>query len=618
MSLKLVRSGMVYWTTSKTNSVNSLSGIGIGSQDSSGCEAWVVNAYSSRAVRFPSSEECLAARVDKALKHGGAWKGFARLDERAKADILWFLDSWKRDWSLVSVDNGRLLGTRGFISFRRSPWVQFIISPPRPIVTSIDHVERVHEDQDDIGTSSKHPRRGSHASTVILGSENGHNGEGERMGSDVEDGNVAQRRSEPLQRHAGDVEWIPPREEQERRRDPHNRGPPPPPPTFMPHDYGPPPRRSTFIPHYHNPSQNQQLVLRDTEQHGQPRPPQPTSIPPPRRDPPNESGQGTWGPPREVVEQERPPHYYASDSDGKISFSGRPTSIPLDPHMSNRERALVRRPGGSAREENRRRERVERALTDSIRLRGEDISETPVVVHGRTGRLSTSKKTERQGQNRRHKAPAQERLHRNKYETSEEEDYVPISNPPTHSGSGAKLTDEELILKNLRRFTTFQAEVHEVSSDDIAISSASKTSSYRRREQDREQESALDRRFTFYDRNTRMISDEPTAMTGEDELIDVLRPNAAKPPNELAHESSAVNVASVHDDTGTDAISGPEPDDEITSPLRRRARFQGDERLAQDRGKSLIKRSATEPISKVKPSITRSATVEDFEPEGED
>ncbi|KAI4138040.1 MAG: hypothetical protein LQ341_004845 [Variospora aurantia] len=337
-----------------------------------------------------------------------------------------------------------------------------------------------------------------------------------------------------------------------------------------------------------------------------------------RDTPPNESSQRTRSPPRDVgpklsfVGQERPPHYYASDSDGKISFSGRPTSIPLDPHMSNRERALVRRPGGSAREENRRRER------ESIRLRGEIISKTPVVVHGRPGRSSPSKKTERQVQNRRHKAPAQERLHRIEYDTSEEEDYVPILNPPTLAGSGAKLTDEELILKNLRSFTTFQGEVHEVSSDDIAVSSASKTSSYRRREQDREQESALERRFTFYDRNTGMISDEPTAITGEDELIDVLRPNAAKPPNELAHKSSAVNVASVHHDIGTDAISGPEPDDEITSPLRRRARFQGDEGLAQDRGKSLIKRSATEPISKAKPSITRSATVEDFGPEGED
>ncbi|KAL8979602.1 MAG: hypothetical protein Q9177_006097, partial [Variospora cf. flavescens] len=491
----------------------------------------------------------------------------------------------------------------------------------------------------DTDTSSKHLRRGSHASAVTLGSENSHNGEGERMGSYGEDGNVVQGRSEPLPRHAGDMEWNPPREEQERRRDPHNRGPPPPPPTFipyaygsplpqpptsMPHDYGPPPRRSTFIPPYHNPSQNQQLVLQDTEQHGQPRPPQPTSIPPPRRDPPNESVQGTWGPLREVgpqltfVEQERPTHYYASDSDGKISFSGRPSTVPLDPHMSNRERALVRRPGCSAREENRRRERIERILNESIRLRGEDISKTPVVVHGRPGRLSPSKKTERQVQNRRHKAPAQERLHRIKYDTSEEEDYVPILNPPTLAGSGAKLTDEELILKYLSSFPTFQGEVHEASSDDIAVSSASKTSSYRRREQDREQESALDRRFTFYDRNTGMISDEPTAMTGEDELIDVLRPNAAKPPNELAHKSSAANVASVHHDTGTDAISGPEPDDEITSPLRRRARFQGDEGLAQDRGKSLIKRSATEPISKAKPSITRSATVEDFEPEGED
>ncbi|KAL9018588.1 MAG: hypothetical protein Q9185_004104 [Variospora sp. 1 TL-2023] len=544
------------WTTSKTNSVNSLSGIGIGSQDWSGCEAWVLDASSCRAIELPSSEKWFAAKVDKALKHGGLWKRFARLDERVKAEIL----------------------------------------------------------------RSKLPTRQKRAPTAILGSENGHNWERERTVSHGEDGNVVQGKSEPLQRHAGDMEWHPLREEEERRRDPHNRGPPPPPPTFMPHDYGPSPRRSTFIPHYHNPSQNQQLVLRHTEQHGQPRPPQPTPIAPPRRDPPNESGQGTWGPPCEVgpklnfFEQERPPHYYASDTDWKISFLGRPTIIPLDPHMSNRERALVRRPGRSAREENRRRERVERVLNESIRLRGEDISKTPMVVHGRPGRSSPSKKTERQVQNRRHKAPAQERLHRIEYDTSVEEDYVPILNPPTLAGSGAKHTDEELIMKNLRRFTTFQAEVHEVSSDDIAISSTSKTSS----SSSASITSSYRRKSKIESRSLLLREDEPTAMTGEEELIDVLRPNAAKPPNELAHKSSAVNVASVHDDTGTDAISGPEPDDEITSPLRRRARFQGDEGLAQDRGKSVIKRSATEPISKAKPSITRSATVEDFEHEGED
>lgn len=526
--------------------------------------------------------------------------------------------------------------------------------------------------------AQKRPVQQVHAPTsydAMLGVGNGHNGERERMGFRDEGGNVVQG--------------------QERGRDPYNRGPPPPPPTFIPHNYGPPPPpptfiphnygsppppptfiphnygppppRSTFIPHNHDPPQNQQLVVRDMNQQltekglERPRPLPPAFIPPPpRRDLSNESGRRTWSPPREV---ERSPHYHSSDSFGEILFSRRPTTVRLDPHMSNKERALVRRPGGSRPVESYMRERI---LNDSIRVRGEDITKTPMVVHGRTARMSTPKKTKRQVHNGRQEVPAQNRLHRNKYETSEEEDNAPISNPPRHAGSGANLTDEELILKTLRKFTTFQGEVYPSKSDDIAISSAPATSPYGRREssvkarresndtvrfswpavakerhgriqdvspaatadvekeqkrsweQNREQESAPDRRFTFYDRNTGAKSDELIAMTGEDENIDVLGPKEAKPPNELAHKSSAAKVASVYRATEPDSFSGPEPNDEISSQLHRRARFRGDEGLARDPAKSLIKRSATEPVSKAKPPISRSATVEDFGPEGED
>ncbi|CAO1596166.1 hypothetical protein XANCAGTX0491_000020 [Xanthoria calcicola] len=576
-----------------------------------------------------------------------------------------FLKDQKNGWSLVLIDTRKFLGIRGLRSIRHDKWVRFIISRPRS-------VRNIIEIEDDVWSEKK----------------------------DQKDMNTA------LERRAGGVERIPPREPLGGARNPHNYGPPPPPPTFNPYNYGPPPppptfnpynygpppppptfnpynygpppppptfnpynygsppRRSTFMDNNRYPPQNQQLVLRDTDQQlarrsfERPRPPPPNFVAPPRRDLPNELSRRTASPPREVgaklssVGQDNPPH----DSSSESSWVGYPD-------VSNMERALVRRHGGSPRVESYMREPI---LKDSIRVRGEDVGGTPVVLDGRTKRLSTLETTKPKVQTRRHKVPAQHRLHRNKYETGEEEDYVPNSNPPRHAGSGAKLTDEEVILKTLRRFTTFQDDVNPSSSGDIAISSASTTSSHGRREstvksrrasndtvrsswpaaakerhgrirdvspaatatlekeqkqpweQNREQESALERRLVLYDRDTGVISDEPTAMTGQDEPVDALKSNAAKPSNELAHKSSAVNIASVHHDTGTDSVSGPEPNDEITSQSHRRARFQEDEGLARDTGKNPIKRSATEPISKAKPSISRSATVEDFEPEGED
>lgn len=646
---------------SETFSLNSKSHLETRAEDWLDCEAWVVDAYSGTFIHFPSSDEWLAAKIDKALNEGGAWRDFARLNERLRTELMRFLRNRKRNWSLVLIDTRNILGIRGLRSIRHNGWVRFVISPPRSnrstATATEDGVESEKNDQEDINTRLKHPARQVHAPTahdVMLGVENGHNGERERTGFRGEDDNV----------------WEPPGGE----RNPHNRGPPPPPPTFGPYNYGPPPPRSTHIDHNHYPSQNQQLVIRDTSQQlarrsfERSRPPPPTFIPPPRRDLPNESNRRTWNPPREVgaklspVGQERPPHYYSSDSDWEISFSRRPTTVSLDPYTSNKERALVRRSGGSPRVESYMREPV---LNDSTRVRGEDVSDAPVVVDGRTKRLSMLETTKPQDQDRRHKVPAKQRLQRNKHETSEEEDYIPDSKPPRHAGSEAKLTDEEVILKTLKKFTTFQGEVNPSSSGDIAINSASPTPPYRRREstvesrrasndtvrsswpaaakerhgrlrdlspaatadlekeqkrpweQNREQESALERRFTLYDRDTGVISDEPTAMYGEDELIDVLESNAAKPLNELAHKSSAANPASVHHDTATNSFSGPEPNDEITSQSHRRARFQEDEGLARDTRKNLIKRSATEPISKANPSISRSATVEDFGPEGE-
>ncbi|KAI4264431.1 MAG: hypothetical protein L6R42_000456 [Xanthoria sp. 1 TBL-2021] len=652
-------------------------------EDWSDCEAWVVDAYSGAAVHFPSSDKWLAAKIDKALNNGRAWRDFARLNERLRTELMRFLNDQKKGWSLVLIDTRNILGIRGLRSIRHDKWVRFIISPPRSIRNIIEtEVVRERKDQKYINTSPWSRARQvhvptAHDATLVL--DNGHNVERERTGSRGEVEYVVRRGSGALERRAGGVECIPPREPPGGARNPHNDGPPPPQPTFNPYDYGPPPppptfnaynygsppRRSTFMDNNRYPPQNQQLVVRDTNQQlarrsfERRRPPPPTFIPPLRRDLPNELSRRTGSPPREVgaklssVRQDSPPHDSSSDSGWKVVY----------PDESNMERALVLRHGGSPRVESYMREPV---LNDSIRVRGEDVGETPVVVDGRTKRLSTLETTKPQVQTRRQKVPAQHRLHRNKYETSEEEDYVPNSNPPRHAGSGAKLTDEEVILKTLRKFTTFQGDVNPSSSGDIAISSASTTSSHGRREstvksrrasndtvrsswpaaakerhgrirdvspaatatlekeqkrpweQSREQESALERRFALYDRDTGVISDEPTAMTGEDELIDVVESNAAKPSNELAHKSSAVNLASVHHDTGTDSFSGPEANDEITSQSHRRARFQEDEGLARDTGKNLIKRSNTEPISKAKPSILRSATVEDFGPEGED
>ncbi|KAL8893636.1 MAG: hypothetical protein Q9192_005074 [Flavoplaca navasiana] len=654
-------------------------------EDWSDCEAWAVDAYSGAAVHFPSSDEWLAAKIDKALNNGRTWRDFARLSERLRAELMRFLNDQKKGWSLVLIDTRKIMGIRGLRSIRHDKWVRFIISPPRSIRRIIeveeDDVESEKKDQKEINTSPWRRARQVHDPTARdapLVLDNGHNVEGERTWSRGEDDNVVQGGSGAFERRAGGVERIPPREPPEGTRNPHNDGlpppqptsnpfdygPAPPSPTFSPYNYGSPPRRSTFMDNDRYPPQNQQLVLRDTNQQlarrsfERPRPPPPTLIPPPRRDLPHELLRRTGSPPREVgaklssVRQDSPPHDSSYDSGWKVVY-------PDEPNM---ERALVRH-GGSPRVESYMREPV---LNDSIRVRGEDVGETPVVVDGRTKRLSTLETTKPQVQARRHKVPAQHRLHRNKYETSEEEDYLPNSKPPWHAGSGAKLTDEEVILKTLRKFTTFQGDVNPSSSDDIAISSASTTSSHGRKEstvksrrasndtvrsswpaaakerhgrirhvspaatatlgkeqkrpweQNREQESALERRFALYDRDTGVISDEPTAMTGEDELIDVVESNAAKPSNELAHKSSTVNLVSVHHDTGTDSFSGPEPNDEITSQSHRRARFEEDEGLARDTGNNLIKRSATEPISKAKPSIFRSATVEDFGPEGDD
>ncbi len=589
-------------------------------EDWSDCEAWVVNAYSGAAHQFPSSDEWLAAKIDKALNNGRAWRDFARLNERLRTVLMRFLNDRRIGWSLVLIDTRDILGIRGLRSIRHANWLRFIISPPRPVRNTM-------EIEDDVWSGKK----------------------------DQKDINTA------LERRAGGVD---PREPLGGARNPHNDGPPPPPSTFNPYNYGPPPRRSTFMDNNRYPPQNQQLVLRDTNQQlarrnfERRRPPPPNVIAPPSRDLPNELSRRTGSPPREVgaklrsVGQDSPPHDSSSE-DSWVAFRDK----------SNKERALIRRHGGSTRVESYMREPI---LNDSIRVRGEDVGGTPVVVDGRTKRLSTLETTKPKVQTRRHNVPAPHRLHRNKYETGEEEDYVPNSNPPRHAGSGAKLTDEEVILKTLREFTTFQDVVNPRSSGDIAISSASTTSSHGRREstvesprasndtvrsscpaatkerhgrirdvspaatatlekeqkrpweQNREQQSAIERRLVLYDRDTGVISDEPTAMTGEDEPVDVLESNAAKPSKELAHKLSAVNSASVYYDPGTDSVSGQEPNDEITSQSHRRARFQEDEGLARDTGKHPIKRSATEPISKAKSSISRSATVEDFEPEGED
>ena len=584
------------------------------------CETWVVNAYSGAAVQFPSSDEWLAAKIDKALNNGRAWRDFARLNERLRTDLMRFLNDQKNGWSLVLIDTQNFLGIRGLRSIRNDKWVRFIISPPRS-------VRKIIEIEDDINTHVPT----AHDATLVL--DKGHNVEGERTRSRGEDDNVAQGGSGALERRAGDDGPLPPQP----TSIPYNYGPPPPQPTFNPYNYGPPPPQPTFYPYDYGP------------------PPPPDLIAPPRRDLPNESSRRTGSPTREVgaklgsVGQDSAPHGYPSE----------PIWL-VDPDDSNMERALVRRHGGSPRVESYMREPI---LNDSIRVRGEDVGGTTVVVDGRTERLSTLETTRPQDQTRRHKVPTQHRLHRDKYETGEEEDYVPNSNPPRHVGSGAKLTDEEVILKTLRRFTTFQDDVNPSSSDDIAISSASTTSSLGRREptvesrrasndtmrsswpaaakerhgrirdvspaatatlekeqkrpreQNREQ---VPTTVSWFTSPFRRFPPRPLAMTGQDEPVDVLESNAAEPSNNLAHESSAVNSASVHHDTGTDSVSGPEPNDEITSQSHRRARFQEDEGLARDTGKNPIKRSATEPISKAKPSISRSATVEDFEPEGED
>ncbi|KAL8995989.1 MAG: hypothetical protein Q9169_004405 [Polycauliona sp. 2 TL-2023] len=133
-----------------------------------------------------------------------------------------------------------------------------------------------------------------------------------------------------------------------------------------------------------------------------------------------------------------------------------------------------------------------------------------------------------------------------------------------------------------------------------------------------EQESSNpDKRFSIHDPDTTLTAEKPRPKADHNNAIDVAGSDASQSPNESGQGSSAKNMSHTFQSAGADTLYGQASNHDTLNSMQRRVTFRKDEGLARDLGKSLIKRSTTEPMSRMLSPPKRSATVEDFEPEAD-
>lgn len=157
-------------------------------------------------------------------------------------------------------------------------------------------------------------------------------------------------------------------------------------------------------------------------------------------------------PTNQGAEGVRPEHIDTFNAIADSSSSREPN---VDTARLNQDRALVVRPGGSRRFEDYMQERV---LDDSIRVRGYDIPGSVAGNPNRSEKLPTSAKAIWETNTERRWSLARELLRSKTHRESEDEKDGSIRSPRKQSSSEDQPNNEEMILRILRRFTTFQAD----------------------------------------------------------------------------------------------------------------------------------------------------------------
>ena len=248
-------------------------------------------------------------------------------------------------------------------------------------------------------------------------------------------------------------------------------------PDFLREDYGHTTGRGGVIiddaqeeRHKYSSPQQQQLIIRRPEREyprerswERRRPPEREEIIIRRneRSPSTESRRGRVRPPKHerivirALERGQPGRSYTNDTVRDTTLSRRPTLGSPDPRSPNQDFALVRRTGGSRRVNDYMQDRV---LDKSIRIRGEDHSRSPAGRYSNIRRFSAPFKTRQHSSHERGRAPIPRRLGFTMHGDSEDDDDVRMDYAEKKSSSETELTDEELIARTLKRFTTFQPD----------------------------------------------------------------------------------------------------------------------------------------------------------------
>jgi len=296
-------------------------------------------------------------------------------------------------------------------------------------------------------------------------------------------------------------------------------------------------------------------------------------------------------------------------------------------------------------------------LDGSIRIRGRGKASSQLGIYNDVGRRPFSPSTGQYDHWGRQQ-PIRRHLRSQMYSESEDEDDIRIHYAKKQANPEPKLTDEELIARTLRRFTTFKIETNPIdpvistSLASVALPSATaEVSTKTVTKSDEAGHSALQ---AAHERSGRgadtgepqrpsiqevtdngipiapgqaigAILEEPAVMTGEDGPTHDSRSDAPKRHARFADEAVSSGIARNRYISGpvrdSDGYLRHEDTDDRTSKVRRKRREA--ERLLQeaddwnDAGRSDGERGIHRGSMPRRTLNSRSATVEDFDPEHE-
>lgn len=347
-----------------------------------------------------------------------------------------------------------------------------------------------------------------------------------------------------------------------------------------------------------------------------------------------------------------------------------PNLVSLDPAGLNQDRAVVLRPGGSRRFKDYMQDRV---LNDSIRVRGHDIPGSVAGKSSRPRRLPSSVKPIREIHSEHGWSLARQLLRSKTHRESEDEEDSSIQSPRKQSSSEEKLSDEEMVLRTLRKFTTFPANVTPINAvanlnspasapfssapEGIKVQAPKAQTEDAQRErvgQDsrislapaavgvpgqeplstkeyvesgqskglREDEVMTDQKFIFRGLDPGVIQDEPAEITEEDASTGAFASDASKKQSQSANAFFATDVASHQQESRSNFDFSRDPGDNnnsyfhyrnVASPVDEAGEETPEaEKLPQVREGGELNHPDTESISVAKTTKSRSATVEDF------